>query len=65
MAGFGIPLPTPWRSDGNASSPEIGRGGFAPNVYGSFDAPQGPAQSAQREDLLFLFFAQDILTAGG
>jgi Nucleotidyl transferase AbiEii toxin, Type IV TA system len=29
-------------------------------VYGSFNPPQGPAKSAQRKDLLFLFFAQDI-----
>ena len=29
-------------------------------MYGSFNPPQGPAKSAQRKDLLFLFFAQDI-----
>ena len=29
-------------------------------MYGSFNPPQGPAKSAQRKDLLLLFFAQDI-----
>jgi len=29
-------------------------------VDGSFNPPQGPAKTAQRKDLLFLFFAQDI-----
>ena len=38
----------------------MGRGSFAPKVYGSFNPPQGPAKSSQRKDLLFLFFAQDI-----
>jgi hypothetical protein len=52
--------PASRRSDGNASRLQIGRGSFAPNVYGSFNPPQGPAKSAQRKDLLFLFFAQDI-----
>jgi hypothetical protein len=29
-------------------------------MYGSFNPPEGPAKSAQRKDLLLLFFAQDI-----
>jgi hypothetical protein len=29
-------------------------------VYGSFNPPQGPAKPAERKDLLFVFFAQDI-----
>ena len=29
-------------------------------MYGSFNPPQRPAKPAERKDLLFVFFAQDI-----
>ena len=38
---------------------------FPPNVYGGFDAPQRPSQPPQRDDLLFLFLAQDIAHVDG
>jgi hypothetical protein len=55
-----IPSPPTWRTHRDSRSPEIGSGGFAANVRRSLYAPQRPSQPSQRDDLLFLFFAQDI-----
>ena len=61
MAGFaGIPSPPAWRTHRDSRSPEICSGGFAANMRRSLNAPQRPSQPPQRDDLLFLFFAQDI-----
>ena len=51
--------PTRW-THRDSRSPEIGSGSFAANVCRSLNAPQRPSQPSQRDDLLFLFFAQDI-----
>ena len=40
-------------------------GRFAANAGLLLDAPQRPAQPPQRDDLLFLFFAQDIAHVDG
>jgi hypothetical protein len=55
-----VPTPPTWRTHCDTRSPEICSNGFAANMRCSFDAPQRPSQSSQRDDLLFLFFAQDI-----
>jgi hypothetical protein len=55
-----IPSPPAWRTHRDSRSPEICSSGFAANMRRSLDAPQRPAQPSQRDDLLFLFFAQDI-----
>ena len=41
-------------------SPEICPGGFGAQMRRSFNASQRPPQPSQRDDLLFLFFSQDI-----
>jgi len=55
-----IPAPPACRTHRDSGSPEIGSGGFAANLRRSLNAPQRPSQPPQRDDLLFLFFAQDI-----
>ena len=55
-----IPSPPACRTHCDSSGPQIGSGRFAANVCRSLDAPQRPPQPPQRDDLLFLFFAQDI-----
>jgi len=44
---------------------QISGGSLAPDVDRSLDAPQRPAQLPQRNDLLFLLFAQDIHSTEG
>src|SRR5271169_5896010 len=55
-----IPSPPTWRTYRDSRSPEICPGRFTANVCRSLNAPQRPSQPPQRDDLLFLFFAQDI-----
>ena len=55
-----IPSPPARRTHRDSRSPEICTGSFAANVRRSLNAPQRPSQPPQRDDLLFLFFAQDI-----
>ena len=56
----GIPSPSTWWTHRDSRSPEIGSRSLAANMRRSLDAPQRPSQPSQRDDLLFLFFAQDI-----
>jgi len=55
-----IPSPPTWRTHRHSRSPEILSSGFAANMRRFLNAPQRPSQPPQRDDLLFLFFAQDI-----
>ena len=55
-----IPSPPARRTHRDSRSPEICPGGFAAKMRRFLNAPQRPAHSPQRDDLLFLFFAQDI-----
>jgi hypothetical protein len=55
-----IPTPPTRWTHPDSRSPEICSGGFAADVRRSLNAPQRPSQPSQRDDLLFLFFAQDI-----
>jgi hypothetical protein len=50
---------------GNARGFQIGRGRLSPNFVFFLDAPQRPAQSPQRNDLLLFLFVQDIHIDGG
>ena len=59
------PSPPARRPDRDSGDLEIRGRGFAPNVRGSLNAPQRPSQPPQRDDLLFLFFAQDIHSMEG
>src|ERR1700732_3360526 len=52
--------PTSWRTHRDSRGAQICSNRFPANVRCSFNAPQRPSQSSQRDDLLFLFFAQDI-----
>jgi hypothetical protein len=52
--------PTARRPHRDTGSFQIRRGSFAPNSAGWLNAPQRPSEPAQRDDLLFLFFGQDI-----
>jgi len=56
----GIPSPPNRWTHHDPRRPEIRSGGFAANMGRSLDTPQLPPQPSQRDDLLFLFFAQDI-----
>ena len=62
MAGFaGVSRPQP--PGGRIRNPgasQIAADRLSPDMYGRFDAPQGPAQPAQGNYLLLLLFAQDI-----
>ena len=40
--------------------PQVVADGFATDTGGAFNAPQCPSQPSQRDDLLLLFFVQDI-----
>jgi len=55
-----LAAPTTRRSHGDARRSQIPRRRFAPNVRGLLDTPQRPPQLPQRDNLLFLLFAQDI-----
>jgi hypothetical protein len=55
-----IPCPSTWRTHRDSIGPEIGSGHLAANMCRSLNGPQRPSQPPQRDDLLFLFFAQDI-----
>jgi hypothetical protein len=55
-----MPSPTARWTHRDTSRLQIPRRSFSPDLSGFLDAPQRPAQPAQRDDLLFLFFAQDI-----
>ena len=50
------------KPDRNARGFQIGRSRLSPNFGFFLDAPQRPAQSPQRNDLLSFLFAQDIHT---
>jgi hypothetical protein len=52
--------PTARRSKGDPGGLQTGSRRFAPNTGVPLDAPQRPAQPPQSEDLLFLFFGQDV-----
>ena len=54
------PSPTSGCTDGDAGGFQVGSSGFAPDAGFLLDAPQRPAQPPQRDDLLSLFFVQDI-----
>jgi hypothetical protein len=53
------------RPHGDSGSFEIAGRGFATNPGRLLNAPQRPSQPPQRNDLLFLFFAQDIHSTEG
>jgi hypothetical protein len=55
-----MPAPTAGRPQGDPGSLQVGGRRFAPNTGVPLDAPQRPAQPPQSEDLLFLFFGQDV-----
>ena len=44
----------------NPGGSQIAADRLAPDMYGRFNPPQGPAKLAQRNHLLSLLFAQDI-----
>ena len=70
MAGFAavaarIPPPTARRPDGNPRRLQVTGGRFPPDVRRLLNPPQRPAQPAQDNNLLFLFFAQNIAHVDG
>src|SRR5439155_12033738 len=50
-------------ADGYAGRLQISTGRFSTHTGHLLDPPQRPAELSQRDDLLFLFFAQDITHA--
>ena len=58
-------VPTRRRTHGDSGGLQISCRGFAAHTGGLLDAPQRPAQPSQCDDLLFLFFAQDIAHVDG
>src|SRR5579872_1722144 len=52
--------PLAWRSKGNPGGFQVRGRRFPPYTGGSLDAPERPSQSPQRDDLLFVLFAQDV-----
>ena len=59
------PSPTSRRPHRDPAAFRYRAGSFPPNAGGLLNTPQRPSQPPQRNDLLFLFFAQDIhLTEG-
>jgi hypothetical protein len=67
LAGFagGRRPPRARKPDSNARGFQIGRRRLSPNFGFFLDAPQRPAQSPQRNDLLLFLFVQDIHINGG
>ena len=64
FAGARRPHP-PGARTGDAGGLQISPRRFPPNACFLLDAPQRPAQPSQRDDLLSLFFAQDIAHVDG
>jgi hypothetical protein len=60
-----LPSP-PARGPGfDSGGPQVGRRGLAAHTGGPLDMPQRPTQPPQGDDLLLLFFAQDIAHLDG
>ncbi|HYI94812.1 MAG TPA: hypothetical protein VEX68_14800 [Bryobacteraceae bacterium] len=57
--------PATWRADRNACGSQIRSRGFPSYARCLLDSAQGLAQLAQRNDLVLLFFAQDIAHVDG
>ena len=58
-------VPSRRSPDGNAGGFQVSPRRFPANACFLLDAPQRPAQPPQRDDLLSLFFAQDIAHVDG
>ena len=65
LAGFAGTRPTARRPHRDPGRFQISRRRFPANAGLPLDAPQRPSQPPQRDDLLFLFFAQDIAHVDG
>ena len=59
------PSPPAWRPHRDPGRSQISRRRFPTDAGALLNAPQRPSQPPQRDDLLFLFFVQDIAHIDG